>query len=271
MKIIASRANASFKALRALATDSRQARRCGQAWLDGAHLVSTYCQRIGPPRQLVLAASVADGVEARRLRAACAAAEVVVLTDALFAQLSALASPSGIAAVIDLPPTSEPASGAKVSRIGTASGGGLLLDAIQDAGNVGTLLRSAAAAGIGEVWLGPGCASVWSSKVLRAAQGAHFALRLHEAADLAPLLRDFAGPSVAAVAHGGRSLYTLDLRAPAILWLFGNEGQGPAPELLHLVRERVTIPLAAGAESLNVAAAAAVCLFEARRQALLAA
>jgi TrmH family RNA methyltransferase len=140
-----------------------------------------------------------------------------------------------------------------------------LLDAVQDAGNVGTLLRTAAAAGVRDVLLGPGCAGVWTPRVLRAAQGAHFGLRIREQVDLADFLENYPGNSVATVARAGQSLYALDLKSPAA-WLFGNEGSGLAPALIAAARTRATIPLAAGTESLNVAAAAAICLFEMRRQ-----
>lgn len=260
MKSIASRANPAFKVLRALVRDARQAQAQGLAFLEGAHLVETYRQRIGPPRQLILSASAAGRAEGRALIDACQRSELLVLDDVLFDQLSSLATPAGIAALIEIPSP-------KVSLAGTPSGvvpDMLLLDAVQDAGNVGALLRTAAAAGVDEIWLGPGCAHVWGAKVLRAAQGAHFALCLHEQADLAAVLRNYSGQTVAAVAHEGVSLYALNLKRPTA-WLFGNEGQGPAPGLVALAQYRTTIPQASGVESLNVAAAAAVCLFERRR------
>ena len=136
---------------------------------------------------------------------------------------------------------------------------------MQDAGNVGTLLRTAAAAGVRDVLLGTGCAGAWTPRVLRAAQGAHFVLAIHEQVDLATFLHSYPGNSVATVARDGASLYALDLTRPTA-WLVGNEGAGLAPELIAAAQTRATIPLSAGSESLNVAAAAAVCLFEMRRQ-----
>ncbi|MFN3884936.1 MAG: TrmH family RNA methyltransferase, partial [Rhodocyclaceae bacterium] len=190
-------------------------------------------------------------------------AETLCLPDALFRSLSELASPLGILARIAVP--SGPAGAVLPAPTFGVTGDCLLLDAVQDAGNVGTLLRTAAAAGVRDVLLGPGCAGAWAPRVLRAAQGAHFALRLHEQVDLAVFLKGYPGISVATVAREGESLYALDLRPP-LAWLFGNEGQGLSPELVALARRRATIPLAPDCESLNVAAAAAVCLFEMRRQ-----
>ncbi len=140
-----------------------------------------------------------------------------------------------------------------------------MLDAVQDAGNIGTILRTAAAAGVTTVVLGEGCAGAWTPRVLRAGQGAHFSVRILEQVALPALLENSEIASYAAVAREGASLYATDLRAPCC-WLFGNEGAGLSPPILERVRHRVTIPMAATTESLNVAAAAAVCLFEMQRQ-----
>jgi TrmH family RNA methyltransferase len=180
---------------------------------------------------------------------------VLCLRDALFRELSELAHPVGILARIAVLP-------APTFPITSDC---LLLDAVQDAGNVGTLLRTAAAAGVQDVLLGTGCAGAWTPRVLRAGQGAHFGLSIHEQVDLSAFLRDYPGVSIAAVAHEGQLLYALDFSQPAA-WLFGSEGQGVSPELIALVNRRATIPLAPGCESLNVSAAAAICLFEMRRQ-----
>jgi TrmH family RNA methyltransferase len=126
-------------------------------------------------------------------------------------------------------------------------------------------LRTAAAAGIRNILLGPGCAGAWTSRVLRGGQGAHFSLAIREQVDLAAALAAGSAKSVATVAHGGRSLYDLDLTGPTY-WLVGNEGSGLSAELMAAAGLRATIPLAAGTESLNVAAATAICLFEATRQ-----
>ena len=139
------------------------------------------------------------------------------------------------------------------------------LDAVQDAGNVGAILRTAAAAGVADVLLGPGCAGVWTPRVLRAAQGAHFSLRLREGVELPTAVGAYPGASLAAMAGEGESIFDLNLSGD-IAWIFGNEGSGIARPLADMATGRVTIPLARSTESLNVAAAAAVCLFEARRQ-----
>ena len=259
MKAIASRANAQFKALKSLATDVREQRRQQLSLIDGSHLVAAYRDKIGLPLQLIVSEHGLAQAEIAALVASLggtAKVDTLLLKDDLFAALSALTTPTGIMALIPVP------------HVATAMAAGascLLLDAVQDAGNVGAILRSAAAAGLRNVFLGTGCASVWMPRVLRAAQGAHFDLVLREQADLGRVARGFEGCVVAAVPEAGQSLYQLDLGG-AVAWLFGNEGAGVSPELLSLASHRASIPMAAGSESLNVAAAAAVCLFEQVRQ-----
>ncbi|MCX8086427.1 MAG: RNA methyltransferase [Rhodocyclaceae bacterium] len=255
MKSVTSRDNPTFKDLRDLAHDARRQRREGRTLLDGPHLVAAALDHGLMPELIAVGESAVGRPEIAALLARLPAVAVLCLRDALLRELSELKTPPGILAVIAVPPAPSLPS----------SGDCLLLEAVQDAGNVGALLRTAAAAGIPHVLLGPGCAGAWTPRVLRAAQGAHFALALYEHVDLAAFLAGFASQSIAAVAHQGTSLYALDLAGPTA-WLFGNEGQGVSPRLAAMATHRATIPLAAGCESLNVAAAAAVCLFEMRRQ-----
>ncbi len=255
MKRIESRDNPTFKSLRSLAEDSREQRRQGKTVIVGAHLVEVYRQKIGVPDLLVVSESGLLNGEISALQLANQGCSTLQLRDALFRELSDQATPIGILAVINIPVESdEPPLRSCV-----------LLDAIQDAGNVGSILRSAAAAGISDILLGEGCAGVWTPRVLRAAQGAHFDLSLRERCDLATVVSDYPGITVAAVAAGGESLYDIQLNAP-VAWIFGNEGSGISRALVDMARHRVLIPMAAGCESLNVAAAAAVCLFEGVRQ-----
>ncbi|TRZ94134.1 MAG: RNA methyltransferase [Rhodocyclaceae bacterium] len=255
MKHITSRDNPTFKELKSLAEDSREQRRQGRTLLDGIHLVAAYCDKVGLPEQLILSEHGAAQPEIHSLRSLFADAEILLLRDGLFGDLSDLATPTGVCAVIRIPavPSTD------------VSGSCVLLDALQDPGNVGSVLRTAAAAGIVDVFLGPGCAGVWSPRVLRAAQGAHFELRLREQSDLFAIAAGFSGTALAATAHGGESLYDHDLTGD-LAWLFGSEGSGLSPRLEAAATARVHVPMAEGSESLNVAAAAAICLFEEVRQ-----
>lgn len=255
IKVVTSRDNPAMKALRALAADPREVRLQRRTLLIGPHLVDAHVRTLGAPERLVVSAGGLSNVEVRRLVEACGSVDVLQVPDAAFRELSGGGTPVGILAVISLP---EPG-------VAPVEQGCVLLDAVQDAGNVGTILRTAAAAGIRDVLLGPGCAGAWSPRVLRAGQGAHFSLRIREQVDLLQFLRAFPGTSVAAVARGGRSLFEENV-AGEVAWIFGNEGAGVSEEVARSANLRVTIPVSRDTESLNVAAAAAVCLFESVRQ-----
>lgn len=257
MKSIASRDNPTFKALRALANDAREQRRLARTLLEGTHLVGAYVDKVGLPARLIVSESGAGSGEVRALLKRFCGLDALVLRDALFRELADTETPVGIMAEIAIPEASH----------GVVAGSCVLLDAVQDAGNVGTILRTAAAAGVRDVLLGSGCASAWSLKVLRAGQGAHFDLSIRERVDLVNFLDDYPGTGIATVARAGEPLFDLDLAGP-VAWVFGNEGAGVSEKSALAARRRVTIPLAAGCESLNVAAAAAICLFEERRQKL---
>lgn len=257
MKHISSTDNPAFKRLRELATSVRERRKLGQTLLDGVHLVETWLERGPRPAQMVVSESGRERPEiAALLRRYGEGQDVLLLSDALFAKASPVETPSGILARIDLPPAPAP-------RL--AGGNCIVLDAVQDAGNLGTLLRTAAAAGVRDAVLGEGCAQAWSPKVLRAGMGAHLALTIHEHADIAALLAGHRGEIVATQLDAEHSLFDTDLRGP-VAWLFGNEGAGLSPLVAALATRQVRIPMPGAAESLNVAAAAAVCLFEQVRQ-----
>ncbi len=255
IKAVTSRDNPTLKALVALAEDSREVRRQGRTLLIGPHLVEAYLQRVGMPERLVVSASGLEHAEVRRLLDGCSHVEALRIPDASFRKLSGGGTPVGILAVIRLPD----------APVGAVEGGCVLLDAVQDAGNVGSILRTAAAAGIRDVVLGHGCAGAWTPRVLRAGQGAHFSLQIREHADLAEFLAGYPGVSAAAVVRGGHSPFETDLSGD-VAWIFGNEGAGIGARLLQATRLKITIPLSRGTESLNVAAAAAICLFEGVRQ-----
>jgi TrmH family RNA methyltransferase len=255
-RIIRSRDNPRLKALLDLAGDARQQRRQRRTILDGTHLIEAYGERIGSPILFVVSDAGSLDAEVSDLLARYgASAEVLQVTDGVFRELSGVTTPVGILAVIEIP---EPSDRAPESSC-------VLLDAIQDSGNVGAILRTAAAAGVEDIFLGPGCAGAWSPRVLRAGQGAHFGLRIREQANLAQVMEDYPGISVATVVENGTALFDIDLDGE-IAWLFGNEGAGVDPALVARATRRATIPLSSSTESLNVAAAAAVCLFEGLRQ-----
>jgi TrmH family RNA methyltransferase len=246
--------------------------------LDGVHLCEAWLQHRGVPALCVVAESALSHPEVAALVAQCESnaysnaklnsntnstagvAECVLLPDALFTPLGQVEHGVGILFAVKVPDVA--VSGHASPSLQSAA---LLLDSVQDPGNLGTILRTAAAAGIQQIYCGPGTAAVWSPKVLRAGMGAHFVLEIYEDIDLVQLIRQASVPVYATEPDAPKTIYTADLRAPSA-WLFGHEGQGVSEQLLALATERLSIPQSAQVESLNVAASVAICLFEQCRQ-----
>jgi TrmH family RNA methyltransferase len=181
---------------------------------------------------------------------------VTAFPDALFAAISQVEHGVNIAFIVATPRPEQP---------GVLAQSAVLLDGVQDPGNVGSILRSAGAAGIKQVFCSPGTAFCWSPKVLRAAMGAHFVLEIFENVDLEALVRGAQVPVLATSGYAAERLYDLDLKRE-VAWVLGHEGQGVSSQLLELATHRVAVPHAGQVESLNVAACAAVCFFEQLRQ-----
>jgi TrmH family RNA methyltransferase len=254
---ISSRDNPLVKRLRRLAGEVRERKRSGQTLLDGTHLVEAWLAAGRPLPQLLVSDRGLASREIAALLAAHPAIPCQQLADGLFNEISPAAHPTGLLAVIDVPPP--PAIDPTADTV--------LLDGVQDPGNLGSLLRTAAAAGFRQVLLSADCAQAWSPKALRAGMGAQAVLAVHEQADLAAFLERFSGRSYAADPAAPTTLDDEALAEPRqIAWVFGAEGQGIGPRVLAAVNRRLRIPMAAGCESLNVGAAAAVCLYETRRQ-----
>jgi TrmH family RNA methyltransferase len=258
MKTISSRDNAFYKDLKALATSSQARRKAGQSLLDGVHLCHTWLDLRGAPVHCVVSESAVTNPEVAGVVARCEAlrAPVTALPDAMFNAVSQVEHGVHLIFVV---PTPRPD---KVPALTTSS---VLLDGVQDPGNVGSILRSAAASGIRQVVCSPGTAFCWSPKVLRAAMGAHFVLDIFENVELAPLVRASRVPVLATSGYAAEQLYDIDLNRD-VAWVLGHEGQGVSPALLELATHRVVVPHAGQVESLNVAACAAVCFFEQLRQ-----
>lgn len=256
MKLITSRDNPTVKQLHGLATSARDRRQAGETLLDGAHLLGVALARGVRPRLVVASESGRRQPEIAALLSTCADVPGVELPDRVFAHVSPVDSPSGVLAVVAVP-----------TPMGVAATGGdcVVLDGVQDPGNLGTILRTAAAVGVPEVWLTPGCAQAWSPRVLRAAMGAHFGLSIREGVDAGAALHAYPGEILATDLREAVDLYDLPLAGP-VAWLFGSEGQGLSPALAALATQRVRIPMPGGMESLNVGVAAGVCLFEQLRQ-----
>lgn len=249
---ITSRDNPALVRLRKLGADAGGYRKTDSVWVEGDHLLRAALQRGWRPALVVITEAAMQDAALAAL--AESAARVLVVPVALFKGLSGLESPAQIGAELTLPAT--PAIEPNAASV--------VLDRLQDAGNVGAILRSAAAFGVRQVLAIKGTAALWSPKVLRAGQGAHFGLRLVEglaADDLAAL----AVPLVATSSHTEHALNHVVLPSPCA-WVMGHEGQGVSAELMARCALTVGIPQPGGEESLNVAAAAAICLYESERQ-----
>jgi TrmH family RNA methyltransferase len=243
---ISSRDNPLIKDLRRLSQDSAAYRKQGKVWLEGDHLCRAALAKGLKPELAVFAESFWP--QAPREWTLCAAKNIVI-TDALLPDISGLESPARMGFVLALP----------ASPVLKPNAPSLILDRVQDAGNVGSMLRSAAAFGFAQVIALKGTAALWSPKVLRAGMGAHFALQLIEAAAPADLTA-LAMPILMTSSHMGQFVHQQTLPWPCA-WAMGHEGQGVGDALMALSSVKVRIDQPGGEESLNVAAAAAICLF----------
>jgi TrmH family RNA methyltransferase len=258
MKTITSRDNAQYKDLVKLAGSSQARRKSGRTLLDGVHLCQAFLQLRGLPEQCVVSESALHNPEVMDIvgRLEARHAHVLGLPDALYNALSQVEHGVGVMFLVETP---------ERAVEGPLTVSAVLLDNVQDPGNVGSILRSAAAAGITQVYCSAGSAFCWSPKVLRAAMGAHFVLDIFENVDLAALMAASGVATLATSGYATQRLYDVDLRQP-VAWLFGHEGQGVADDLLSMATHQVVIPHLGQVESLNVAACAAVCFFEQVRQ-----
>lgn len=242
---IHSRDNALLKDLRRLSQDSTAYRKQGRVWLEGDHLCSAALARGQRPAIAVFSEGFWPVAPAKYAQAAT---KTVVIADALWPDISGLESPAHMGFVLPLP----------VEQGLDVQAPTVVLDRLQDAGNVGSILRSASAFGFTQIAALKGTAALWSAKVLRAGMGAHFALRMVEGLDLQDIDR-LAVPLLATSSHQGDWLHRARLPWPCG-WIMGHEGQGVSPELQQRARQHIRITQPGGEESLNVGAAAAICL-----------
>ncbi len=242
---ISSRDNPLLKELRKLTQDNSAYRKAGRFWIEGDHLCSAAMQRRLQPTVAVYSETFWS--QARGPLAEVAGKKVIV-SDALFKDISALESPASIGFVLNLP----------LDAAIQPQAASVILDRVQDAGNVGSILRSAGAFGFKQVLALKGTAALWSPKVLRAGMGAHFGLHLVEGLSLEEV-QALTVPLVVTSSHQGELIQNLKLPRPCA-WVMGHEGQGVGPALMARASFFARIGQPGGEESLNVAAAAAICL-----------
>lgn len=258
MPHVVSRQNERLREAARLIASSRDRRKSGRCVLEGAHLIDVYCTRVGAPETLIVVDDRADSDGIARVVAKVPASRVLVVARALFVEIATLPPDIGALAVVHTP---------RVAAVAQAEFC-VLLENLQDPGNVGSIIRTAAAAGVAQVLLSRHCAFAWSPKALRAGQGAHFLTTIVEGVDLeawSAKFRATAGRIVATAVSDATDLYVADLRGRVAVAI-GSEGAGLSSGMLALADQRVRIPMATDSESLNAAAAAAVVLFECVRQ-----
>jgi len=252
-KHIISRDNAIFKQLKKLAENSRERSREGKTLLDGVHLIEAYIQAFGEP-ELVIIPEGKSSLEATNLMQRLADVNTVMFPTLMFAELTPVTSSTGILALVKIP---------QIALSETISFA-LMLEDIQDPGNLGSMLRTALGAGVQAVYLSKNCTDAWSPKCLRGGQGAQFQLPIIESVEIVEILRNFAGNTYATTLNG-ESLYAQDLTKPTA-FVIGNEGAGLSKTTIQAASHKISIPMNSQLESLNAAAAAAICLFERTRQ-----
>jgi RNA methyltransferase, TrmH family len=252
MSVLSSRENPKVRRWTKLARDSRYRRAEKRALIEGPHLLAAALQHGHKPVAVLATEEAAANAEIGRLIRE-SGLKPVLLGRGVFNAVVEVESPAGVAAEIAIPETNSKGAARTV-----------FLEGVQDPSNVGAIVRSAAAFGVGRVVLDRGCADPWSPKALRAGMGGHFGLAIEVTDQLGAELNAFKGTLACTVPSGGMPIGEADLRAP-LAWVFGGEGRGLGEDTLRRAALRITIPMAAGTESLNVAAAAAICVYEASR------
>ncbi len=257
MRTLRSRDNPLLKQLIKLSGSSRERRLSGTAILDGEHLIEAYCEARSEPLELIIASEtgIQRAAISRLLESAPARARALI-EDRLLSQISQVVTSSGILALIKTP---------QAADLPVRIDDGIFLEGIQDPGNLGSILRSALGAGLRNVFLSGGSVFAWSPKVIRSGMGAHFHLAIHENVELHEIQERATGAIVATQSRAGQSIYEANLCGP-VIWMFGNEGAGLSLAAQEASSLNVRIPMAGYTESLNIAAAAAICLFEQSRQ-----
>jgi len=255
LKHIESRSNPLFKQL--YKWQSSAGRRGEPVILDGIHLCESWLGVGRPPQYAIFDMDRIQEPQLIELIDKLPPEVCLTMSGTLLGGLSSFNTNQGVLFVV------QPKVDTLPMRVKESV---VILDRIQDPGNVGTLLRTCAAAGIKRVFATTGTATLWSPRVLRSGQGAHFALRLHEQIDINAMLATLEVPLVVTTLNAAQDLFATALPAHCA-WVFGNEGQGVDASLIEKASVRVRIEHELlGAESLNVTAAAAICLFEQRRQ-----
>lgn len=251
---VTSRSNDTFKALKKIAGSARERARRGMVLLEGRRLVEAYVANVGEPEAIILRDAAREEDSLADLLGGRYARPDIIMKDSLFREVSTVKSPPLVMALVSKP-----------VRKDAGKGDALLIEGIQDPGNLGTILRSAAVAGVERVFLSRECTDTWSPKCLRSGMGAQFLLTVVEGAALEEVAGSFDGTVIAMVPGVRRAIYDIEMSGK-VAFVIGNEGAGLSEGLSGAADILAGIPMPGWKESLNAAAAASVALFEMVRQ-----
>lgn len=253
MQSITSLRNPAVLAARALQTKGGR-EDAGVFLCDGEHMVAE-ALRNAPQRVRTLFVETDSAQRYARLIQAAGNAEVYAVPAHVLAAIAQVKTPQGIAATVETPPR------ARLDRMG---GRVVILENVQDPGNVGTILRTADAAGFDGCVFTPGCADPYASKALRATMGSVFRVPMADAISGAEAARAFRamGYAVIATVLDGDDFFSRAPLPQRVCLMVGNEGAGVTPEAEALATHRYRLPMRGGAESLNAAVAAAIFMYE---------
>lgn len=252
--LITSPTNPTIKHASALLTHHRTRKKSGQTVIEGVHLLDALLKRQLKVDKVIVSELARQHDEVIGLLEALPQKDVLVITNALYKDIRTLGDGVDVMAIIDVP----------THVLDEVRGDCLILDGLQDAGNIGTLLRTACAVGITTVITTPNTAHLWSPKCLRASMGANFSLTIHEHVPTDEILQKVKTPLYATSSHANKVIYHHDLTQP-IAWVLGHEGQGVCHEFLQKATP-IALPQPNGQESLNVGVAGSICFYEMLRQ-----
>lgn len=259
MQVISSSKNILVKKFIQLSSSSKARKKQGLTIVEGIHLTSEYLQKVGSPEYCILASDI-DNSEINDIVLECQKRKVKIITieQNIYAKISPVITSAGIIFVVKNNNNTADIN-YKISTV--------ILDGVQDAGNLGTILRSAVATGVKQIICSQNTVSAWSPKVLRAGMGAHYSLNIIENQNLTDIVPNFKVPIFTTSLKATNSIYQTNLSGE-VVWIFGNEGQGVSKGIQALVTNHIIIPQSSNIESLNVAMAATICMFEKMRQSL---
>lgn len=253
MEIVRSKQNPRIKQVTKLATEAKTRREAGLTVIDGVSFVRDYIEDFGQPEMLFV-----DETKLSRVSEILDLAKKYQLVSSdVMRAMSPVKTNAGVLAVVKIP-----TSPSYVDNNQSV----ILIDRVQDPGNLGAICRLALAVGIEDILLADGSVDAFAPSVIRASAGAVFNLNIYPKTNLAVFIKNNPGLKfIATSSHAEKNIFELDLTG-RIGWLLGNEGAGVSPELLQLATQTVKIPQSNRLESLNLAMATTVCLYEQLRQ-----